>query len=222
MNRDYLGRRQIANHCFAFQERLIVINNVEDRKAVFEAAQQRVAEGILTGVVVAEESMLASFGLKREDFRGDPVSGSSADWLYYNALAPLAALHAAKSDYILYLTGDVRLEEPFAWIEQAIRLMEKNPFYKVANPLWNDKIQEAKKESIRKKRNFFVSDRGFSDQLFLARRADFCQPIYQEIREDASHYPRGDIFEKRVFSAMRNRGWLRLTYSKGSYIHENF
>ncbi len=226
LDADYLAKKQIGNHCFDFAEKIVVINNVASREAVMAAAQKRIDEGILSRAVFAEESVLSSFGLKREDFQpgadADQYEGVNADWIYYNALAPLSAIHAAKSDYLLYLTGDVRLDEPIDWIGRAIRLMEKDARYKVANPVWNGQRAEAKRESIRRKRGFFVSDRGFSDQLFLVRRSDFLQSIYREIREDSAHFPRGDVFEKRVFSAMRNRGWLRLTYGAGSYTHENF
>lgn len=226
---DYLGQKQIANHLFPFAEKILVINNVKDRNPVLKAAQHRVDEGVLTRVLIADEiapSMLASFGLKREEFQPGPDGGQyqnvNPDWIYYNALAPLAAIYAAKSDYLLYLTGDVRLEQPIDWIGKAIRLMEEDPRCKVANPLWNGRRAEAKREAFGKRRGFYLSGSGFSDQLFLIRRADFCAPIYREIREDAAHFPRGDVFEKRVYSAMRNRGWLRLTYAKGSYTHENF
>ena len=229
LDADYLGQKQIANQCFAFAEKIVVINNVKNRNEVLESAKKRVDEGILTRAVLAEEiaeSVLSSFGLKREDFQpgsdADQYEGVNADWIYYNALGPLSAIYAAKSDYLLYLTGDVRLDQPLDWIERAIRLMEKEPRYKVANPVWNGKVDEAKRESMCRKKGFFVSDKGFSDQLFLVRRSDFAAPIYGEVREDAAYFPRGDVFEKRVFSAMRNRGWLRLTYGRGSYTHENF
>lgn len=225
---EYLAKRQIANHCFPFAEKILVINNVRNLGLVKRAVRARVDEGVLTRILIADEIapvMLESFNLKREDFQPGPDANKYAnvnpDWIYYNALGPLIAIHAAKSDYLLYLTGDVRLDQPVPWIEQAIRLMEENPRGKVANLLWNKRHDEAKREAFAKKNGFYLSEKGFSDQLFLIRRADFCAPIYSEIREDAAHFPRGDVFEKRVFSAMRNRGWLRLTYAKGSYTHEN-
>ena len=33
--------------------------------------------------------------------------------------------------------------------------------------------------------------------------------------------PTTDVFEKRVFSYMKNRGWERITFRRGSYIHQN-
>lgn len=208
---DYLAVRQIGHHCFPFAERLLIINNVSDLEAVKQAAAQKVREGVLTRFVVAED-ILPSFGLHRSQFN---------DWQYYNALAPLSAIYHAKSEYLLYLTGDVYLKKPVDWIPKAIRFLQKRDEIKVANLLWNECTGEAKKESYRRTWNFFVANQGFSDQMFLVRSSDVRAPIYGEIREDAAHYPRGDVFEKRLFSFMKNHGWERITFRRGSYTHEN-
>ncbi len=209
---DYLAVRQIANHSFPFAERLLVINNVDDLDEVKRAAQAKVDEGVLTRYVVAKD-VLGHFGLTRSDFN---------DWQYYNALGPLMAIHEAKSEYLLYVTGDVYLKRPVDWLGKAIRFMKKRTQIKVANLTWNDNYREAKKESYRRTWNFFVAEQGFSDQMFLVQREDFNKPIYGEVRSDGAHYPRGDVFEKRVFSYMKNRGWERITYRRGAYTHENF
>jgi hypothetical protein len=224
----YLSQRQIANHLFPFAEKLLVINNVNDLPLVRQAAQKKVDEGVLDRYVVADEiaeDVLAFFQLKREDFCPGPdahrYSNVNADWIYYNAMGPLTAIFLSQSDYLLYLTGDVRLDEPVEWIERAVRMMQKDSRYKVANLTWNGQYEEVRRESVRLTKGFYVATQGFSDQMFLVGRSDFRAPIYQEIREDSSHFPRGDVFEKRAFSAMKNRGWLRLTYANGTYIHEH-
>ena len=215
----YLSEKQIGNHSFPFHERLLIINNVSDLDQVQKAAEKKIDEGVLDRYVVADEKILPFFHLKRADFTSDGKVNN--DWVYYNAIAPLTAIYEARSDYLLYLTGDVYLERKVRWIGHALRLMEKNPNYKVANPTWNGKYGEAKKESYRKSFRFFIAKEGFSDQLFLVKREDFCAPIYSEIRPDSHHFPRGDVFEKRVFSYMKNRQWERITYRHGSYTHEN-
>jgi hypothetical protein len=221
---DYLPLKQINYHDFPFQEKLLIINNVTDLPAVKKAAQVKIDEGILTRFIIADEledKPLLKVGLTRKDFQASPLHPTvTADWLYYNALAPLSAIYAAESDYLLYLTGDVYLEKPVSWIPKALRLMQKYPNYKVANLTWNENYKEAKRESRKKTKNFFISKIGFSDQLFLIKKTDFCQPIYQELRDDTNHVPRGDVFEKRVLSYMKNHGWERITYKKGSYTHE--
>lgn len=220
---EYLRVKQIANHRFPFAERILIINNVLDLDEVKIAAAKKVEDGTLTKVIVAEEmasQVFDFFQLKKSDFI--PEQGASSDWLYYNALAPLTAIYMSSCDYLLYLTGDVRLERPVSWIEKSIRRMEKVAEYRVANLVWNENFREAKKESYKKEWNFFVAKQGFSDQLFLVRTQQFRQPIYGEIRADSHHYPRGAVWEKRVFSYLKNRELKRITYRRGSYIHENF
>lgn len=226
---NYLAVKQIGNHCFPFAETLLVINNVSNLDEVKRAAQAKVDAGVLTRFIVAEEraqEVLCHFRLRRSDFRvGEDASlytGVNPDWIYYNALGPLTAIYSASNEYLLYLTGDVRLEKPISWIGKALRRMEKKSSYKVANLTWNENYLEAKAESYKKEWNFYVAKQGFSDQMFLVRTNDFLQPIYGEIRPDSNHFPRGDVWEKRVFSFMKNRGWERITFRRGSYTHKNF
>jgi len=219
LQKDYLAQHQIARHCFPFAERLLVINNVQDMTAVKRAAEAQVDAGILTRYVVAEEKILPHFQLKRQDFGIEQQV--SADWVFYNALAPLAAIYESRSEYLLYLTGDTYLEQPIDWIRPALRWMEKDPMIKVANLTWNGQYREAKKEAYRTTWNFYQAKEGFSDQVFLVRGRDFRQAIYAELRPDAAHFPRGDVFEKRVFSYMKNHGWERITFRRGSYTHKN-
>ncbi len=220
---DYLSELMIGHHQFGFGEKLLVINNVNNLDEVAAAAQKKIDEGVLTRYIIASD--VADQAFKQIDLRPDDLVSTDpsipSSWLYYNALAPLAAIFAARGEFLLYHTGDVFMKKPVSWIEQALLLMQDNPLYKVANLTWNDRLDEVAKESIGYRKRFYVSDSGFSDQQFLIRRSDFLSSIYREIRPDASHYPRGDVFEKRIFCAMKNRGWLRLTYAKGSYTHEN-
>ncbi|HSX14267.1 MAG TPA: hypothetical protein VLE96_07620 [Chlamydiales bacterium] len=212
----YLQTKMIGNHCFAFEERILVINNVRNLKEVKEAAEKHLREGTLTRYLIADEWVeraFAFFQLKKEDFPND--------WVYYNALGPLIAIYVLQTEYLLYHTGDVYLAKPVDWIVSSIRFMRKNPKIQVANLIWNQQIGEVKQESYRKSWNFFYAKEGFSDQQFLVRKSTFQAPIYKEIREDSHHYPRGDVFEKRVFSFLKNRHYERIICRKGSYTHEN-
>ena len=226
-DQDYLATMQIANHDYPFLKKMVVINNVDNLSEVKQLAKKRKEEGIITDYFVAQEhakKVLDFFHLKKEGFK----KGSDAhlyenvtdDWIYYNAIGVLTAIYFCDTDYFLYHTGDSYLKKKVSWIDKAIDLMEKKQKYKVANLAWNEKYDEVQKESKRCKKDFYVADRGFSDQFFLVRTKDFQQPIYQEIRNDSHHFPRGDVFEKRVFSYMINHGWKRLTYRYGSYFHE--
>lgn len=209
---DYLSIRQIGNNSFPFSEKLLVINNVEDLEAVKKAAQKKIDEGILTRYIVARGDLFDFFGWER--------SGPS-DWIYYNALGPLNAIYHCQSDYLLYMTGDSRLDRKVQWVDKALKKMEKHPQFKVANLVWNENWEEAERESYRKIWDFYIAKEGFSDQQFLVKRDDFQKPICGEIREDSGHYPRGEVFERRIFSYMKNHGWERITYKRGSYTHAN-
>lgn len=213
---DYLGVKMIGHHNFPFDERVLVINNVQNLDVVKEVAEDLMQKGILTKVLIAaelSEVVLSFFCLKRTDFPND--------WVYYNALGPLTAIYALETEYLLYHTGDVFLDKPVEWIPKSIRLMERNPKFQVANLIWNQQIREVQKESYRRSWNFFYAKEGFSDQQFLVKKSTFRAPIYSEIRSDSHHYPWGDIFEKRVFSFLKNRNFERIICSMGSYTHEN-
>jgi len=229
LDEQYLTKKLIANHEYPFDEKLLIINNVNDKEKVIQCANALIEKKIFTRVALAEDfanETLQFFHLEKKDFKGENQNQAfeivRPKWVYYNALAPLSAIYLCKSDYLLYVTADVSMQKPVKWIESAIDRMQRKSVYKVANLVWNDKYDEAKKESYKTDRDFFVAKQGFSDQCFLVRREDFRQPIYHEIRKDANHYPRGDVFEKRVFSYMKNRKWKRLIYRHGSYTHENF
>lgn len=219
---DYLKTKLIGNNLYKFDCTILVINNVNDYEEVFSSAKKKLSDRVLSNVYIAkdfESEVLSFFNLKREDFKA--YEGYRDSWIFYNAIGVLTAIYLCKTDYLLYHTGDAYLEKPVDWIPCAIDLMERKKKYKVANLIWNNNVEEVHKESYKTTKDFYVSKNGFSDQQFLVKQDDFRKPIYNEIREDSHHYPRGDVFEKRVFSFMKNHGWKRITYRYGSYIHKN-
>lgn len=226
LNEEHM-QKQMNHHGFFFTKKLLIVNNVQDEEAVLRMAKQRVKEGFFTEFFLArdyEKEALSFFGLKREAFKAGAdkhlYEGVDDDWVYYNARSILCGIYLLETPYFLYQTGDVKIEKRCSWIVKAIRLMEKNPSFKVANLTWNDCYKEAKKESYMSKKGFYISEKGFSDQQFLGKKEDFRKPIYHEIRKDASHFPRGDVLEKRIFSYMKNHAWKRMIYKRASYQHE--
>lgn len=225
LDKDYLEKKQISNHLFPFDQKVVVINNIQDYEPVIEVCQKKVDQGLLTDFVIVKDrvqEVLEFFGLKKSSFTSYDSTIKSDDWIFNNSIAPLTAIYSCKTDYLLYHTGDAFLAKPVSWIEKAIELLEKKEKFKVANLSWNENYQEVEKESYKRKKDFFLAKRGFSDQLFLVKREDFQKPIYGSLRKEAAHYPWGELFEKRVFSHMLEFGWERIIYSKGSYTHENF
>lgn len=225
---EYLRVHQIKNHSHGFDQKLLIINNVQDLDTVKLEAKKLVVQGVVDRVVAAddyEEEVLKFFQLKRSDFKAGPdahlYENVTDDWVFYNARGILTALYFCNSDYFLYFTGDSYLNQEVQWIDKAIQLMQRKETFKVANLTWNDSYKEAKKESYCEKKGFYLSKEGFSDQCFLVKTQDFRAPIYHEILPSATQFPRGDVLEKRIFSYMKNRDWIRLTYKHGSYMHKN-
>lgn len=225
---DYLKTKMIANHNFPFQEKILIINNVDDFDHAYSLAKKRVDQGILTKIYHTKddhEDVMDFFWLTKDKFKAyeklkKENKNTDDNWVYYNALGPLSAIYHCNTEFLLYHTGDTRLLKKSDWIDDAICAMERNRRYKVANLNWKEGT-DIIKESYKKKGKFYISKKGFSDQLFLVRTEDFKRPIYSKIRSDARHYPRGETFEKRVFSHMANNKWLRLTHTDQFYLSKN-
>ena len=231
---DYLAKYQIAHHNYPFDEKILIINNVNNLSEVLKAANQKIEEGILDRVVIAKESILNRFQMNLGDFYEGSVCKvekspvATVDFLYHNAIGPLTALYATTCDYLLYQCGDIFLTQPTNWVKKATDLLKKDPLYKVATLVWNwgDWLKEASYDEVRRESfkldgEFYVTNCRFSDHLFLVKRSDFYAPIYKEPREDVTNYPWGDTFEMRMFSAMKTRGWLEIIYAHGDYTHRN-
>lgn len=207
---------KIARNAYEFTDKVLMINNVFDREEVSRYAEKAVAGGVITGFFFVEDYIdeaLSFFKLSKE------VLGRG----YYYSNHELASIYLCQTDYLLFYTGDTWLDKTTPWVTPALAELEKNGDYKVANPVWNKRYDEARRESSFEVEAFYVGF-GFSDQCFLVRTADFRAPIYNEVNSASERYPLygGETFEKRVDSWMRNHCYLRLTYKWGSYVHEDF
>jgi hypothetical protein len=209
-------KNKILRNDWEFTNKTLLINNVKDRQEVEGYAKKMVDAGVLTNYFFVEDHIdeaLERFQLSKEALgRG-----------YYYSNHELVGVYLCDTDYLLYYTGDTWLDQKTPWIAPAITAMEKNTNYKVANPIWNRKDEEAKKEATSEIENFYVGF-GFSDQCFLVKTKDFKAPIYNETNPLSERYPKygGETFEKRVDSWMRNHNFLRLTFKHGYYLHEDF
>ncbi len=220
----YLKKRLIDPNSYNFSEKIIIINNVDDEKRAEAAAEKLVKKGVIDKFYLAstlEKEMLFFFKLKRSDFKAIEKRFSDED-VFFNSRAFLTSIYVAQGDYLLHNTEDTYLKKKINWIDKAIDMMQMHDDYKVANLVWNERIDEVKKESFKKEKDFYIADASFSDQQFLVNLDDFKKPIYSEIIDDSSHYPWGGIFEKRVFSFMKNQGWKRIIFESGSYSHKSF
>jgi hypothetical protein len=201
-----------AENRFRFAGRTVLINNVEDRADAQRRAEAAVARGAIEQFAfVADEleGALALTGLTRDDL------GRVA----HDSDAPLVAVTLDGAPWILYWDADVHLRAPVDWITPSIELMEREERVLVANPNWVDATLE--REAVEPAGDFTLGQ-GFSDQVFLARRAELAKPIYHQRCLALYRYPLShvaDVFEARVDAHMRHAGRLRATYRPATYVH---
>ena len=231
-----------------FSQRLLLINNVNDQNEVVklaERAKQSYLFDEYLWVSEIEEKAIESLGkrgVSRDSFReknnlvgnirkiknGKKPSVYSDG--YISSIPAICALYACKTDYLLYLDDDAVLigdtADSFSWINDAITIMEQDKRYVVANPIWNKKYNEAKRESIYELDNFYVSQ-GFSNQCFMvnAKRVrtefDFNEKTNKKLVDKYPSYA-GNCFERRFATYMYNHGLYRLTAKTSNYIHKDF
>lgn len=214
---DRIGKMVERCH-YTFEEKILYINNVLDLEAVKRAADRLISDQIISKYVVVSEHAAAAlefFSLSKEKL------GKG----YYYSIAELVSIYLTKTQYLLHFSGDsiIAPRTRKDWLNIGINTLETNPQVKVFNLIWNKKYEEARKESIYEDQNNFYGN-GFSDQMYLIKATDFKDCIYEYHHPDAERYPAygGDLFEKRVYSWLRHKNYLRATYKHGSYLHQNF
>ncbi|WP_129688001.1 hypothetical protein [Gottfriedia acidiceleris] len=208
--------KMIEFNLFHFKEKILYINNVQDVREVSRHADKLVARDVLSSYVIVDDyskEALNYFEVTKESFKGG----------YYYSISELVSIYLCNTEYLLHFSSDSILEKPFNWIDLSILKLQDDERIKVANPVWNGNIFEAKQESIDEDENFYIGY-GFSDQCYLIRTNDFKNKIYNEKNPISERYPiyGGELFEKRVDAWMRNNHFKRITFKHGSYIHQNY
>ncbi|PET66040.1 hypothetical protein CN514_11465 [Bacillus sp. AFS001701] len=208
--------KMIEFNQFQFKEKILYINNVQDVREVSRHADKLVARDILSSYVIVDDyskEVLNYFEITKESFKGG----------YYYSISELVSIYLCNTKFLLHFSSDSILEKPFNWIDLSILKLQEDERIKVANPVWNGNIFEAKQESIDEDENFYIGY-GFSDQCYLIRTNDFKNKIYNEKNPISERYPiyGGELFEKRVDAWMRNNHFKRITFKHGNYIHQNY
>ena len=204
---------EIEAQCrFPFAGRVAMINNVEDELDARERAQALVAAGELTGVELVRErlpSALERTGLSEADL------GATRQY----TIGMLVAVTLPGAPWVVHWDPEVTLAEPADWITPSIELMDADARVLTANP---DNLHHPVRLDRAERVDGFALSLGFSDQLFLARRADLGRPIYGDrcvaaLRGPQAHM--GWIFEMRIDSHMRHNGRLRANHLGSRYAH---
>jgi len=211
----------ISRNNFDFDSKILVINNVQNRKLVEAAAEDKKTQGIINDYFFVEdyaEQVLKYFDISRKSFKEKNKDG------YLYSISELFEIFYARTEYLVHFSGDAILEKKYNWVDKAIKVLHKYNNVAVVNPGWDNKFDEVEKESNRQDENCFFSNGYFSDQSYLIRTKDFKDRIFNEEHPDSDRYPRygGNLFEKRVDAWMRNNHKKRATLKDISYLHRNW
>lgn len=216
LKEDYLVK--LTENCnYKFSDKTIIINNVNDRRLVENRCEWLLNRGIITAFICVadhEERVLDKYDLSKE------LLGKG----YVYSISELVSIDVCRSKYLLHFSGDSYLKKnEDSWITKSIQMMESNTDIIVANPIWNNKYREAKRESTEESEDFFIGQ-GFSDQCYLINADNFRHKIYNFKHPKSDRYPNygGELFEKRVDSYMRFLNKKRITYKRLSYHSKNF
>ncbi|MDZ7798471.1 MAG: hypothetical protein U5L76_02520 [Patescibacteria group bacterium] len=213
--------KMIKRNNYNFDEKILVINNIKNKKKVEEAALKQKRNGVIDRYFFVEEyedNILDFFNISRKSFFEKNKDG------YLYSICELFEIFYAKTDYLVHFSGDSILEKKYNWIDEGKLIFTKNDNVSVVNPCWDGKFNEVKNESIEEKDNYFLSEGYFSDQCYMIKLKDFKKRIYNEIHPFSKRYPRyaGNLFEKRVDAWMRNYKKQRATLKNISYKHKNW
>jgi hypothetical protein len=205
-------QRIAEDNRFPFARRIALVNNVADPEHVRALAEPLLERGEIDELRFVADELPAAM-------RTTGITERDLGRLRHYTDCAISAITLPGSPWLLYWDADVRLERPFDWISPSIELMEADPAVVVASPDWTPSTLE---EETVEHRGEFAIGRGFSDQLFLVRRAEFARPIYHQrciarLRYPIAHI--GYVFEARVDAWMRHHDRLRATHTGVRYVH---
>ncbi|MDD5564797.1 MAG: hypothetical protein PHQ91_13870 [Thermoanaerobaculaceae bacterium] len=195
-----------------FARKVVLINNVADPADARSRAESLVGRGEIDAFFfVADrlERALRTCSLTRAELGRIP---------HYSDCA-LVAVTLEGSPFLLYWDAEVHLDRPCNWVDPAAGLMEADRRVFAANPTsWRREVDWSTFDHT----GPFALGYGFSDAVFLGRRADFSRPIYRDRCLISLRYPLSHIaadFEQRVDAHMRRHRLLRATHTGVVYRH---
>lgn len=198
-------------------KRIALVNNVANRTAVELLAKELLQNQSIDEYYFVDDHLdqaLPAVGLTHSALGRIP---HYSDCIF-------VALHICSTEFLLYWDADVHMLDTHDWITPSIVRINSQSDALVANPLWcPDRFAMSKIRAENHSEDVdFLVGYGFSDQLFLARRADLHKPIYNfwhplSLRYTLSHI--APVFEQRLDSYMRRTGKQRLTYKHAGYHH---
>ena len=215
----------VAQHEHRFALRTLLINNVDDRVAARELAAAAVARGEIDRFAFVDEyvdSALKKTGLRLRDF---------GRYLHWSDCC-LVALALPGPEWLCYVDVDLTLRSRGDWVAEALEAMAGDPRIGVANPNWrmSDGSSSVGREADESGPGWFKGY-GFTDQIFLCRRATFARPLLSRwrplgltspasLRWAAYQLPFATsslFFEQIIDAFMRRNRIMRLTLTEREF-----
>lgn len=223
--------------------RMLLISNVQDKEMAKEKCESLKKLNIIDDYIFSfdcSEAIQNTFlGCDRQSFlrkttlhervqaflRKRKIK-SIYDGIYYS-VSQIASIVTCPTKWLLFVTEDVQIhpETLENWGGQAINIINGKTEVLVANPIWNEKSDEAQKESLYEDEEFWYSE-CFSDQCFLINtdKLKSIKDILSEKNDECERvfpYYGGNCFERRICAYMKNHHLLRATYKHDFYIHSD-
>lgn len=204
----------LAQNRFRFARRVVLINNVADESAAVRLAQARLDSGELDEMHQVSDRLpqaLRRTGLALRDL------GAGAP----HSIPSLVAVTLDGAPWVVHWDAEIRLPEPHNWISEGLDAMALDPRVLVAAPRWDSPKLEP--EVVHRDRAFDLCF-GFSDHVYLGRRAELGRPIYSERCVVRRRYPlahRGYTFEARLDAYMRHHNRFRALHRAARYVHDD-
>jgi hypothetical protein len=195
-----------------FDERIVLINNTEDRVRAHGLASQRLADGEISAFHDVGDLLpnaLDRTGLTFDDLGRIPFYSDHV----------LAAVFVTDAPYLLHWDAEIALAEPSNWIDPSVELLARRPDVFLASP--SQRVRE--RSLFVDEDDEFLFDYGFSDQVFLVRTGELQQAIYNETCPASLRYPTSHIIpivEQRLDSYMRNHARPRALFKAATYSHD--
>jgi hypothetical protein len=206
--------RVVAQNRLRFARRVVLINNVDDPAQATRLAQDRIDAGEIDAMWAVEERLPQALRRTQLDLR-DLGAGAP------HSTPSLVAVTLPGAPWVVYWDAEIWLCEPRDWISEALAAMTRDRRILVAAPRWNSPKLEPE---VAESHPIFDLCFGFSDHVYLGRRAELGSPIYSERCVVRRRYPlahRGYTFEARLDAYMRHHGRFRALHRTVRYEHDD-
>jgi hypothetical protein len=207
-------QRMVDSHHVTFDERTLIINNVNDRADVTAMAQAAIERGEIDRYVFVEDELpnaLRRCGLRLRDLGSMP---------HYTDLY-LVAITTCRTAFLLFQNEEFVCESPLDWVTPAVALLRERDDILHVNPAWNADRQVVIDEGFARDGEYVVGY-GFTEGCVVVRPEVLAAPIYKKLHLASWRYPFAafcPVWEQWIDSYMRLSGTFRYTDLRPRMYH---